>query len=78
MCLSVWNTFVIGGFANGQLRLYDSETGVKVVEVTAHARPVMALDVALNAGMVRNKAGLWGVRGGLGCEGALDEVGPCG
>lgn len=52
LCLSFWNTFIIGGFANGQLRLYDSESGVKVVEVTAHARPVMALDVAPSAGMV--------------------------
>ena len=51
----MWNTFIIGGFANGQIRLYDSETGVKVVEVAAHSRPVMALDVAPNAGMVRQK-----------------------
>lgn len=53
LCLAFWNTFIIGGFANGQLRLYDSESGVKVVEVTAHARTVVALDVAPSAGLVR-------------------------
>ena len=52
LCLSVWNTFIIGGYANGQLRVYDSESGIRVVEVAAHARPVMAIDVASSAGIV--------------------------
>ena len=55
LCLGFWNTFIVSGFANGQLKLYDSESGVKVVEVTAHARPVVGLDVALNAGLVRKR-----------------------
>lgn len=52
LCLSVWNTFIIGGYGNGQLRLYDSESGIRVVEVSAHARPVLAIDVASSAGIV--------------------------
>lgn len=58
LSLAVWNTFIIGGFASGQIRLYDGETGLKVVEVAAHARPVLALDVASLAGMVRGRVDL--------------------
>ena len=52
LCLAFCQPYIVGGFANGQLRLYDSETGVKVIEVSAHARPVTALDVAPSASMV--------------------------
>ena len=52
LCLAAWQSYIMGGFANGQLRLYNSETGVKVMEVSAHGRPVTALDVAPSAGMV--------------------------
>ena len=44
---------MIGGFANGQLRLYNSESGMKLVEIAAHARSITALDVASSAAMVR-------------------------
>ena len=52
MCLAFSQPYIVGGFANGQLRLYNWETGVKVMEVSAHARPVMALDVAPSASLV--------------------------
>ena len=52
LALAAWDAYIIGGFANGQLRLYDSQTGLKLIEVAAHGRPVMALDVAPLAGMV--------------------------
>ncbi len=52
LCLAFHQPYIVGGFANGQLRLYDCETGVKAMEVSAHARPVMALDVAPTADMV--------------------------
>ena len=57
LCLAFWQSYIIGGFANGQLRLYDCETGIKTIEVSAHARPVMALDVAPSVGQVSSLVG---------------------
>ena len=43
---------MIGGYANGKIRLYDLATATKLVEVDVHARPVTALDVAPATGLV--------------------------
>lgn len=53
-CLSLcfWNGILIGGFANGLVKLYDACSGAKLVEVAAHARCINALDLAPEAGLV--------------------------
>lgn len=54
MCTSIcfWNSLLIGGFANGQIFIYDSDSGAKMVEITAHARSIYAMDVASKTGLV--------------------------
>ena len=43
---------VIGGFGDGVIRIYDADKRSKVVEIVAHARPVFAMDVASDSGLV--------------------------
>lgn len=56
-CLSLcyWNSLLTGGFANGQIVIYDSDSGAKMVEIAAHSRCINALDIALQAGLVSYK-----------------------
>ncbi len=51
-CLSAWQSFVIAGFANGIVRFFDIHSGTKVLEMAVHARPITAMDVAVDAGLV--------------------------
>ena len=50
--LCYWSSFLIGGYANGQIVIYDSDSGAKMVEIAAHARCINAMDVATKAGLV--------------------------
>ena len=50
--LCFWETLLIGGFTNGQIIIYNSESGAKMVEIAAHARCINALDIAPDAGLV--------------------------
>ena len=53
LCLCFWGSLLIGGFANGVVRIYDAKTGLRKVEIAAHSRCITALDVATEAGLVR-------------------------
>ena len=54
-CLSLcfWNSLLIGGFTDGLIKIYNCETSAKMIEIAAHARYINALDVAVQAGLVR-------------------------
>lgn len=53
-CLSLcfWNSTLIGGFTNGKILLFSTDSGAKTVEISAHARCINALDVAPKAGLL--------------------------
>lgn len=53
MCLRFWENLLIGGLTNGQIVIYNSDSGAKAIEITAHARSINALDVAQDSGLVR-------------------------
>ena len=53
-CLCFWDTLLIGGFTNGQIVIYNSDSGAKLIEIAAHARSINALDVAPDSGLVSN------------------------
>ena len=55
MCLCLWDKLLIGGFTNGQIVVYSSESGAKLVEIAAHARSITAVDVAPKTGLVYYK-----------------------
>ena len=57
MCLCFWENLLIGGFTNGQIVIYNSDSGAKAIEITAHARSINALDVAPDSGLVRSLSG---------------------
>jgi hypothetical protein len=54
MCLCFWENLLIGGFTNGQIVIYNSDSGAKAVEIGAHARSINGLDVAPDSGLVRD------------------------
>lgn len=53
VALCFCDSLLIGGFTNGQIVIYNSESGAKMVEIAAHARCISALDVAPASGLVR-------------------------
>lgn len=59
MCLCFWENLLIGGFTNGQIVIYNSDSGAKAIEIGAHARSITSLDVAPDSGLVREE-GRWG------------------
>ena len=59
LCLCFWGSLLIGGFANGVVRIYDAKTGLRKVEIAAHSRCITALDVATEAGLVRVWVCVW-------------------
>ncbi|XP_033756341.1 LOW QUALITY PROTEIN: WD repeat-containing protein 54-like [Pecten maximus] len=51
-CLCIWKNIIVGGFSNGQLRLYSANTGRLAAAVNAHVRWVNALDIAKDSGLL--------------------------
>jgi len=49
-CLALWKNLVVGGFANGQLCVFNATEGYLAAQVAAHARWITALHVAKNTG----------------------------
>ena len=54
-CSSVclYKDLIIGGFATGHIRLFSASTGAILIEACAHARWISALDISVEAGLVR-------------------------
>ncbi len=44
---------MIGGFANGQLKIHDSVVGITLIEIAAHGRCITSLDIATQPGLVK-------------------------
>uniref|UniRef100_UPI00398ED1F7 WD repeat-containing protein 54-like n=1 Tax=Pristiophorus japonicus TaxID=55135 RepID=UPI00398ED1F7 len=57
-CSSVkmWSGMIAAGYGNGQIQMYDAETGAMQVEVNAHGRWVCALDIASDSGKLLSGA----------------------
>lgn len=50
--IRLWKTFVIAGYGSGHVRVFNSETGIIVAEIAAHAKWINAIDVAPMAGLL--------------------------
>ncbi|XP_060073028.1 WD repeat-containing protein 54-like [Ylistrum balloti] len=51
-CVCLWKKIIVGGFSNGQLKVYSANTGRLAAEVSAHVRWVNALDIAKDSGLL--------------------------
>ncbi|OWF43963.1 WD repeat-containing protein 54-like [Mizuhopecten yessoensis] len=49
-CLCIWKDIIVGGFGNGQLKVYSAKTGRLAALVNAHVRWINALDIASESG----------------------------
>lgn len=55
--LCFYKDFIIGGFATGHIRVFSASSGAVCIEVCAHARWISAMDICLEAGLVRKISG---------------------
>lgn len=72
--LAVWRDIIVGGYGDGQLRVYCAKTGKLAATVNAHARWVNAVDIAPETGRVLSVsedtfAKIWQLK-----EGSLPEI----
>lgn len=52
ICLCFWKLFLIGGFSNGLIKIFNSESGSKSVEIAAHSHSITAMDIAHKSGLL--------------------------
>jgi WD40 repeat protein len=50
--LALWRDIIIGGYGDGQIRLYCAKTAKLAATINAHARWVNAIDIAPETGRV--------------------------
>jgi len=55
--LCFYKDFIIGGFATGHIRVFSASSGAVCIEACAHARWISAMDICLEAGLVRQIPG---------------------
>lgn len=51
--LCFYKDFIIGGFATGHIRVFSASSGAMCIEACAHARWISAIDICLEAELVR-------------------------
>ena len=51
--LCLYKDFIIGGFATGHIRVFNVSSGALCIEACAHARWINAMDISVEAGLVR-------------------------
>jgi len=51
--LCFYKDLIIGGFATGHIRVFSASSGAMCIEACAHARWISAMDICLEAGLVR-------------------------
>ncbi|XP_006881055.1 PREDICTED: WD repeat-containing protein 54 [Elephantulus edwardii] len=54
--VQLWQGIVAAGYGNGQVRLYEANTGTLHAQISAHARAVCALDLAPDTGTLLSAA----------------------
>ena len=57
--LCFYKDFIIGGFATGHIRVFSASSGAMCIEACAHARWISAMDISLEAGLVRKISGIY-------------------
>lgn len=45
-CLGLWRKYLIAGYGNGLISIYDTEYGKKLVDISGHARWIHCLDIS--------------------------------
>ena len=50
--IRMWKSYIIAGYGSGHVRIFNSENGVIVAEIAAHAKWINAIDVATAAGLL--------------------------
>lgn len=50
--IRLWKNFVVAGYGSGHVRVFNSETGVIIAEIAAHARWINAIDIAEDSGIL--------------------------
>ncbi|KAM4636215.1 WD repeat-containing protein 54 [Discoglossus pictus] len=54
--VKLWDGVIVAAYGNGQIRVYDAESGTLHAEVDAHARWIYALDIAPDTGKLLSAA----------------------